>query len=84
MNIIPADQDGVGKLSAPKAASHVGLTVATLAKLRCWGGGPAYLKLGRRVMYERHLLDAWVSERRVRNTSDAARLPPRLTQAKGT
>jgi hypothetical protein len=67
------------KLPARQAAKHIGLSPATLAKLRCWGGGPEYLKLGRRVMYERHVLDAWVDRRRARNTSDAARLPTRLT-----
>jgi hypothetical protein len=78
MSTQPGSSDPA-KLSAREAAQHTGLSAATLAKLRCWGGGPEYLKLGRRVMYERHVLDAWVDRRRARNTSDAARLPRRLT-----
>lgn len=62
------------------AAGYVGLSVSTLAKLRLSGNGPAYCKLGRRVVYRREDLDAWLESRVVRNTSDAdARLPKSLT-----
>ena len=67
---------------ARAAASLIGLAVATLAKLRCVGGGPAYLKLGRKVLYRRSDLAAWLNARRVANTTEAAiSLPPRLTDA---
>ena len=66
-------------LSSRDAALYVGLSAATLAKLRCLGGSPSFRKLGRRVVYERSALDHWLAARRVRNTSDAARLPRRLT-----
>lgn len=66
---------------APRAAAeYLGLSPATLAKMRCRGGGPCYFSLGRKVLYERATLDAWLEERRARNTSDAdLRLPRRLT-----
>jgi hypothetical protein len=48
--------------------------------MRCWGGGPEYLKFGRKIAYERSALDAWRNERRARNTSDAERLPRRMAQ----
>ena len=63
----------------PEAARYIGVAVSTLAKMRCWGGGPEFLKLGRKVAYERKPLDDWKSQRRAQNTSDADRLPRRLT-----
>ena len=69
-------------LSPSDAARCVGLPVSTLGKLRCWGGGPEFLKLGRKVAYRRAALDEWLAARVVRNTSDAARLPARLTEAR--
>jgi predicted DNA-binding transcriptional regulator AlpA len=69
-------------LSPSDAARCVGLAVSTLGKLRCWGGGPEFLKLGRKVAYRRAALDEWLAARVARNTSDAARLPARLTEAR--
>jgi hypothetical protein len=67
---------------AAAAADFTGLAVATLAKLRCVGGGPAYLKLGRKVLYRRSDLVEWLHARRVANTTEAAlSLPRRLTDA---
>jgi len=60
------------------AAEYVGLSQSMIAKMRCMGGGPAYFKLGRAVRYRQADLDEWLSARRVRHSSDAARLPPRL------
>jgi len=68
-------------LSPPEAARYLGLSVSTLAKMRCWGGGPEYIKMGRKINYERQPLDDWKAQRRARNTSDAARLPRKLTEA---
>jgi hypothetical protein len=66
------------------SALYVGLAVSTMSKMRCWGGGPEFLKLGRKIVYRRAALDEWLAARIARSTSDAARLPPRLTEAKGT
>ena len=44
------DFDADTPLDPTRAANFTGLAVATLAKLRCKGGGPAYLKLGRQVV----------------------------------
>jgi hypothetical protein len=67
-------------LSANEAAQLSGLRPATLAKMRCWGGGPAFYKLGRRVRYLRDDCLAWLAARRVRHTSEAEKLPRRLTE----
>jgi hypothetical protein len=75
------DNDTV--FDAVAAAGFTGLAVATLAKLRCIGGGPEYLKLGRKVAYRRADLAKWLNARRVANTTQAAlSLPRRLTDGK--
>jgi hypothetical protein len=47
---------------------------ATLTKLRCVGGGPTFLRFGRRVYYRPSALNAWASQRtrELRHTSEAA------------
>ena len=39
-------------------------------KLRCSGGGPAYYKLGKSVLYDPHVVDAWLASKRRTSTSD--------------
>jgi predicted DNA-binding transcriptional regulator AlpA len=68
-------------LTAKEAAKILGLASSTLAKLRLGGNGPVYYKLGRRVVYRRENLEAWLESRIARNTTDAdARLPKSLTE----
>jgi excisionase family DNA binding protein len=72
-------------LNAIKAAQYVGLSASTLAKMRLSGNSPAFLKLGRRVLYRRSDLDEWLESRIARDTSDAdARLPRSLTGQRRT
>jgi len=59
-----------GAYSTPLAADYLGLSPATLETLRIRGGGPTFSKLGRRVVYQREDLDAWLAERKRRSTSD--------------
>jgi hypothetical protein len=69
-------------IDAAAAAGLMGLAPSTLAKMRCFGGGPPFLKLGRKVVYRRADLADWLNARRVANTCEAAlSLPPRLTNA---
>ena len=58
------------RLSVEGAATYTGISASTLNKLRVFGGGPAYLKLGRRVVYALPDLDAWLATKRRRSTSD--------------
>lgn len=60
------------KLAVREAAAYLGLSKSTLDKLRVTGGGPAYLRLGRRVVYDRRDLETWAQASRHRNTSEAA------------
>ncbi len=66
-------------LDAQEAARFLGVAVATMAKMRCKGGSPTFFKLGRRIGYRRSDLIGWLQARRVRNTTEAARMPRRLT-----
>lgn len=53
----------------------VSVAPATLNKMRCCGGGPAFQKFGKFPLYEPAALDAWVSSRmggRQRTTADTA------------
>lgn len=62
--------EGKRMLTTKDAASYLGLAVQTLAKLRVIGESPPFYKFGRQVLYDRSELDAWISERRRRSTSD--------------
>ena len=59
------------RVAAPVAAEFIGLSVSTLAKLRCVGGGPQYYKLGRKIVYDIEDLEAWLELRHRSNTSEA-------------
>jgi len=58
-------------LDTSAAALYVGLSASTMSKLRLSGNGPVFLKLGRRCLYSRADLDAWLASCRRRSTSDA-------------
>lgn len=57
-------------LRVTEAASFLGLSVSFLNKLRCAGGGPAFRKVGRAVVYDPIDLDTWLADRRRVSTSD--------------
>ena len=58
-------------LRVADAACYTGLSKSTLDKLRVYGGGPLYLKLGKRVVYDRVDLDTWLADKKIANTSGA-------------
>lgn len=76
------NRDASELLTPTEAAAYLRLSKSTLAKLRCVGGGPKYKPFGRKIVYARSELDAWIEDRTAANTTDArARLPRRLTDA---
>ncbi|MBX3525822.1 MAG: helix-turn-helix domain-containing protein [Rhodoblastus sp.] len=57
-------------LRTPEAARFLGLSGRTLEKHRTYGTGPAYRKLGGRVVYSLDDLQAWVGRGTKISTSD--------------
>ncbi|TIU17615.1 MAG: helix-turn-helix domain-containing protein [Mesorhizobium sp.] len=57
-------------LRTPEAARFLGLSGRTLEKHRTYGTGPAYRKLGGRVVYALEDLQAWANRGAVTSTSD--------------
>lgn len=53
-----------------EAARFLRLQKQTLEAWRLRGTGPAFLKLGRRVVYRREALEKFMAERERRSTSD--------------
>ena len=63
------DLDARALLRAPDLAELLGLTLSTLAKLRCSGKGPPFYKLtNQTVGYKQEEVMAWLSERRREST----------------
>jgi predicted DNA-binding transcriptional regulator AlpA len=53
------------------AASHVCLAKSTLEKMRIYGGGPRFIRIGARaVAYDVRDLDAWLESRKASSTSE--------------
>ncbi|WP_334163722.1 helix-turn-helix transcriptional regulator [Phenylobacterium sp.] len=65
-------------LRTPEAARLLSLSHRTLEKHRTYGTGPAYRKIGGRVVYDPADLQAWAEQGRATSTSDPAhgRVPP--------
>jgi hypothetical protein len=63
--------EDVAELLRPKAvARQLSVSRQRLARLRLEGGGPAFLKIGRSVLYAKTDLDAWLAKTRRVSTSD--------------
>lgn len=57
-------------LRTKEAAHYVGLSARTLEKHRTYGTGPAYKKIGGRVVYTLEELRAWADSGSCASTSD--------------
>ena len=60
-------------LTTNEAAEQLGLSPRNLEALRVRGGGPRYLKLGRRVLYRPDDLANWEEKHARQSTSDRGR-----------
>jgi hypothetical protein len=62
------------------AADYLDLAPSTLSKMRIFGTGPAFFRLGRAVRYRREDLEEWRNGFRATSTTEAdATLPRSLT-----
>jgi hypothetical protein len=59
------------KLDTADAANYLSLGKSTLEKFRIIGGGPAFIKIGKRVVYDPADLDAWVSTHKRTSISES-------------
>lgn len=60
------------RMNVRQAAQYLGVSKSWLDKKRVEGGGPHFVKLGRRIVYEREDLDAYACARKVDSTSKAS------------
>ena len=54
------------------ASDLMGVAPQTLARWRCEGGGPPFIRVGRKIMYAVEDITAWMNSRRVASTSELA------------
>jgi hypothetical protein len=54
------------------ATKIIPVSESQLNKLRVYGNGPEFIKIGRSVFYEIEALEAWIAKHRRRSTSDGA------------
>jgi hypothetical protein len=64
-------------LDTREAEAYTKLARQTLAELRHRGGGPTYIAAGRKILYDRASIDAWLSAREKTSTSDTGKAPRR-------
>ena len=58
------------RMTTPEAARYTGLSESFLEKRRLRSDGPAYIKAGAKVLYERSSLDVWLGAQTRRSTSE--------------
>lgn len=77
------DKDRLMRVGA--AAQYLEMSSSSLNKMRCYGSGPTFLRLGRSIRYSRRDLDEWLQARRTDSTIDGDnRLPRRLADRLAT
>lgn len=70
-------------LSTRAAANRLSIGASTLKKLRVNGGGPAFHRIGRRVVYSTDLLDEWAKRATFESTSEYRRVSRHAGQMAG-
>ena len=55
-------------LKPKEASAYTKISSSTLAKLRCYGGGPRYCKVGRAVLYRKDDLDVFMASAVIAST----------------
>ncbi|GAA0607972.1 helix-turn-helix domain-containing protein [Paenochrobactrum glaciei] len=68
-NLDPDHVQKLEMLTSDEAAVYLRSSPSTLAKYRCYGGGPEFIQVSaRKVLYARTALDAWLTNRSRTNT----------------
>ncbi len=69
MTQVHANRSG-RRCDTKEAAAYMGLSPRTLEQLRLTGGGPKFLKIGSRVIYDLDLIDEYLACHIVSHTSE--------------
>ena len=64
----------MARMNGIQAGEYVGLSSSMLEKLRTAGGGPRFMKVGRRVVYDSADLDQWIESKKQASTADLPEL----------
>ena len=67
----------MARLTVEPAAEYVGVSRSMLDKLRTAGGGPRFIKLGKKVLYDTLDLDRWCESNKQESTARLASRAPR-------
>jgi excisionase family DNA binding protein len=57
-------------LTPKQAAGYLRVSKSYLDKLRVYGGGPRFLRFGRKILYRKSGLNLWAAERSFNSTSE--------------
>lgn len=68
----PDNIEHIQLLTVQEAANRLSISASYLNKLRCFGGGPIFIRLGKAVRYLPSDLDAWVEENKRANTASTS------------
>lgn len=68
----------MARLTVQSAAEYVGVSRSMLDRFRSAGGGPRFIKLGAKVLYDTLDLDRWCEANKRGSTAD---LPPSRVRA---
>lgn len=72
----PDGQTSDQLLTPSEAAAYLRCSKSYLDKLRVYGGGPKFLRLGKRkILYRQSELDLWTAERSFGSTSEYRNFP---------
>ena len=64
----------MARLTVLPAADYVGVSASLLNKLRTYGGGPRFIKLGKKVLYDTVDLDRWCEANKYGSTAALPRV----------
>jgi predicted DNA-binding transcriptional regulator AlpA len=60
----------MSRLRVKEAAAYIPMAEGTLNNLRVSGGGPRFIKIGKRILYDQRDLDKWIEDHKRNSTAD--------------
>lgn len=70
------------RLDTQQAATYIPCAKSTLDKLRVKGGGPRFIKIGKRVLYDTLDIDHWLENQKRASTCDTGSTVTPLRRAR--